>query len=317
MPDDYDSPWKEMIEQYFIEFIAFFFPKAYKEIDWQKGYEFWDKELRQITKDAEIGRKYVDKLVRVWLKSGDDAWVLIHADIQSQYEEDFSKRMYVYNYRLFDRYARHAASFAVLGDVRKSWRPNTFEQELWDCKLRFEFPVVKLSDYVKDIQNLQQSRNPFATVVMAHLLTQKTAEDHQSRRHEKLALIRQLYRKGFSKQDIINLFRFIDWIMALPETEEQLFWDEITAMEKEEKMRYMTTGERIGFKRGVQQGVQQGKAMLLSRQMAKRYHLSPEMLTIQWESLNDDELLELGDKILEWDSFDRILQWIEQRKKQI
>ncbi|OQX04712.1 MAG: hypothetical protein BWK80_53270 [Desulfobacteraceae bacterium IS3] len=93
MPDDYDSPWKEIIEQYFTEFIDFFFPKAYKE----KGYEFWDKELLQITKDAEIGRKYVDKPVRVWLKSGDDAWVLIHADIQSRYEEDFSKRMYVYN----------------------------------------------------------------------------------------------------------------------------------------------------------------------------------------------------------------------------
>jgi len=46
--------------------------------------------------------------------------------------------------------------------------------------------------------------------------------------------------------------------MALPEVEEQLFWHEITVMEKEEKMRYMTTGERIGFKRGVQQGMQQG-----------------------------------------------------------
>jgi len=55
--------------------------------------------------------------------------------------------------------------------------------------------------------------------------------------------------------------------------------------------------------------------LVLSRQMAKRYHLSPEMLTIQWENLNDDELLELGDKILEWDSFDMILQWVEQRKK--
>jgi len=55
--------------------------------------------------------------------------------------------------------------------------------------------------------------------------------------------------------------------------------------------------------------------LVLSRQMAKRYHLSPEMLTIQWENLNDDELSELGDKILEWDSFDMILQWVEQQKK--
>ncbi len=46
--------------------------------------------------------------------------------------------------------------------------------------------------------------------------------------------------------------------MALPETQEQLFWQEFTATEEEKKMRYMTTGERIGFKRGVAEGLQQG-----------------------------------------------------------
>ncbi|NJL58705.1 MAG: hypothetical protein HC887_02705 [Desulfobacteraceae bacterium] len=56
MKTEYDSPWKEIIEKYFPEFIAFFFPKAYKDIDWTKGYEFLNRELRQITKDAEIGK---------------------------------------------------------------------------------------------------------------------------------------------------------------------------------------------------------------------------------------------------------------------
>jgi flagellar biosynthesis/type III secretory pathway protein FliH len=85
---DYDSPWKEVIELYFKEFIEFFFPKAFNDIDWNKGYEFLDKEMQQITKEAKTGRKYVDKLVRVRLNTGKDIWVVIHADVQTQREKD-------------------------------------------------------------------------------------------------------------------------------------------------------------------------------------------------------------------------------------
>ncbi|WP_269745194.1 hypothetical protein [Desulfonatronovibrio magnus] len=40
------------MERYFPEFIAFFFPDVYKEIDWTAGYQFLDKELQQVTRDA-------------------------------------------------------------------------------------------------------------------------------------------------------------------------------------------------------------------------------------------------------------------------
>jgi len=53
---DYDSPWKEIIEQFFPEFIAFFFPHIYNDIDWSRGYEFLDKELQKIVRDSQTGR---------------------------------------------------------------------------------------------------------------------------------------------------------------------------------------------------------------------------------------------------------------------
>ncbi|HTE20367.1 MAG TPA: hypothetical protein VK689_18540, partial [Armatimonadota bacterium] len=65
-PEDYDSPWKEALERYFPPFLAFFFPVAYADIDWSRGYEFLDKELQSVVRDAELGRRLVDKLVRVW-----------------------------------------------------------------------------------------------------------------------------------------------------------------------------------------------------------------------------------------------------------
>ena len=120
MADDYDSPWKEILEFYFNDFMAFFFPQAHAGIDWARGHAFMDKEFQQITKDAEKGRRYVDKLARVWLIDGTEAWGLIHTDIQNRPEKNFAERMYTYNYRIFDRYLRPVISFAVLGSIPKN-----------------------------------------------------------------------------------------------------------------------------------------------------------------------------------------------------
>lgn len=32
---DYDSPWKDVLEQYFTAFTAFFFPPVHEGIDWE------------------------------------------------------------------------------------------------------------------------------------------------------------------------------------------------------------------------------------------------------------------------------------------
>ncbi len=61
---EFDTPWKDAIEHYFQEFIAFFFPQAYSQIDWKREIEFLDKELQQVVRDAELGKRLVDKLVK-------------------------------------------------------------------------------------------------------------------------------------------------------------------------------------------------------------------------------------------------------------
>jgi len=154
---DYDSPWKEMLEAYFRDFIRFFFPHIEPEIAWNRGYDFLDKELQQVVRDAELGRRYADKLVKVWRGSGEEAWVMTHIEIQGQEETGFSERMFTYNYRLRDRYNRPIASLAVLGDERPTWRPRTYSDELWGCRIQFEFPVVKLLDYGRNWSDLENS----------------------------------------------------------------------------------------------------------------------------------------------------------------
>ncbi len=121
MPD-YDSPWKDALDFFFEAFLELFFPEAHADIDWSRECESLDKELQQIAPEAEIGRRYVDKLVKVWLTSGEEQWVLVHIEVQMSEDRKFPWWMYVYNCRLFDKYNREVASFAVLGDDNPDWR---------------------------------------------------------------------------------------------------------------------------------------------------------------------------------------------------
>lgn len=144
---DYDSPWKDALELYLEDFLIFFFPNVYQLIDWQKPPVPLDKELQQVVREAESGKGFTDKLFQVWLVDGVEVWVLVHIEVQSQVDSEFSQRMYRYNYRLFDRYNRPVLSLAVLGDKRVNWRPSSYGYELGGCQVSFEFPIVKLLDY--------------------------------------------------------------------------------------------------------------------------------------------------------------------------
>jgi hypothetical protein len=80
-PLEADGPWKEALEAYFPQFMAFFFPEAHGQIDWARDWAFLDKELEQIVRDAELGRRFVDKLVQVWSLEGEENWLLCHLEI--------------------------------------------------------------------------------------------------------------------------------------------------------------------------------------------------------------------------------------------
>jgi hypothetical protein len=125
--DDYDSPWKEALQRYFPSFLSFCMPDIHAEIDWGRPHEFLDKELQQVVREALVGPRRADLLVRVWLVGGQDIWVLVHVEVQSDQQPEFPERLYTYNYRLFDRYRQHAVTVAVLGDDHTTWRPASYE----------------------------------------------------------------------------------------------------------------------------------------------------------------------------------------------
>ena len=256
---DWDSPWKEALDHFLERFLAFFFPAVHKAIYWNRGYEALDKEFQQIVREAETGKVFADKLFKVWRKDGQESWLLIHIEIQGQKEYIFPGRMFDYNVRARQLHRRPVVGLAVLCDDNPDWRPDRFYEEDLGCELSFKFPMVKLFDYRTDLETLERQSNPFAQVVLAHLKALETRKDTAKRYVWKLRLVRGLYDRGWSVEDVRQLFRLIDWMMVLPADLQGQFRGEVYRFEEERHMPYLSSFERLAMEEGREKGREEGR----------------------------------------------------------
>jgi hypothetical protein len=68
--------------------------------------------------------------------------------------------------------------------------------------------------------------------------------------------VRGLYERGFGAEDVRQLFRLIDWLLALPPALDNVFWEEVEAYKEERAMPFITTPERIGIQRGLRLAIE-------------------------------------------------------------
>ena len=254
-------------------------------------------------RDAELGRRYADKLAKVYSRDGAETWVLIHVEVQGEPEARFAERMYVYHYRLFDRYQVDVVSLAVLADARPSFRPAAYQQNRWGCELTFRFPVQKLLDWHARWGELEASPNPFALVVMAHLKAQES-QDGRTRKGWKLRLVRLLYQRGYTREQVLGLFRILDWILHLPEALEREFMHELIAFEEQATMPYVTSIERLGQ----ETGRQQGEALVVMRLIELKFGPPSEAVRAQINAADADTLLRWSERILTAQTLDEVLR---------
>ena len=277
-PIDYDGAWKETLERYLRPFLELCFPLAAAGIDWTVAIEFLDQELQQVVRDADLGKQRTDKLVKVRRRDGGEEWVLIHVEVQAQPDPDLALRMYRYHHRIADRYGRTVVSLVVLADADPQWRPGAYAEALWGSRLRFEYPVCKLLDLEREPGGLDASDNPVAVVIAAHLAAQATAGDPAARHDFKWALTRRLHERGYGWQDILELFRLLDWLLVLPEELEVAFRRKLTEYEEKQNMPHITSIERLSRQEGRQEGRVEGRQE--GRQEGRRLTLQENVLDI-------------------------------------
>jgi hypothetical protein len=82
------------------------------------------------------------------------------------------------------------------------------------------------------------------------------------------------------------LFRFIDWVLTLPEGLEQQLWSEVQQFDEEKHMHYLSSIERMAQ----QKGISQGQANLLHVLVRQRFGQIPPEIEARIRSAHPDQL---------------------------
>lgn len=296
---EFDTPWKKVLDVYFEQFVSYCWPERYSEIDWQKGYKSLDKELSKIARNAPVTNRIIDKLIEVYLKDGESAYVLIHLEVQGQFDCNFEERMFTYRYRLRDLHKKPIASLAILIDPDPAWRPGNYKEELWGSIIEMRFPIIKLIDYKSRIQELETSDNPFALVILAQLATlDKQSPD--AKLTKKINLIKRLYARNWERADIINLLIFLDWVFALPKQFELKCKEVIEILEEELHLDYVTSFERMG--------IEKGEGTMLLCFLEGKFKNVPDGYLKKINTADSDTLVKWGKRVLSSQSLEDVFK---------
>jgi predicted transposase/invertase (TIGR01784 family) len=264
----YDSAWKEVIEKRFENFLEFFFPDLHAAIDFSKKIEFLDTGMRPIAIFSDMGDRAADVLVKVHLKDGTYRYIciFIHIEVQAQPLINFMEKMYIYNYRIFDKRIEAGVpviSVAILTDDNENYRPNEYVVDFCGFELRMKIPIVKIIDFrlKKELrEKLETSANPMALVVRAQLKSLEVNKaDDNTKFNVAKELIRECYKQGYSKKEIQTLAKFIEWVIRLSKTLEKRLKEEIKKIEEEFNMPYLASWERSAKREGKIEGKIEGK----------------------------------------------------------
>ncbi|MFD2523996.1 RpnC/YadD family protein [Emticicia soli] len=260
-PDD--SLWKAIIEDVFDDFLRFFFHQADELFAMEKGFEFLDKELEQLfpPQNDSFAPKYVDKLVKVFMKDGREEWILVHIEVQGYKDKLFAERMFTYYYRIFDKYNKPITAFAIFTDDNLKHYPNKFEKSFLGTSISYKYNTYTIAEQSE--QELVTSNNPFAIVILAVKAALKSKRINELEVFQlKVDLAKTLLQKQFSKEKIRALMNFLKYHIRFDNEETIIRFDkEIELLTGKSKTmgieeflinRATEEGKKIGLEEGIE-----------------------------------------------------------------
>jgi hypothetical protein len=314
---DEDSAWKELLDRHFADFLKFFFPTIHAAIDWSRKPIFLDKELPKLGPRHLRGHRLADKLAKVWRKNGRPLFVILHGEIQGRAGAVFNERMYVYNYRIADRFNCPVVSLGIVTGSTGQVVLGRYETKLWGCQTSFKFPVVKLDDWRGREAELLASTEPFALVVLAHLKVRakKNTTAHKYAVKRELSLL--LFERDYSTEYKQSILRFLDWMFRLPAPAELKLDKEIDALTGGKAMQFVTHWERRGEKRGRklgrQEGREEGQLELVLRLLQKKFGELDARVETQIKRLSLTRLIELAEALLDFTQPTDLERWLKRK----
>ena len=255
---NHDSPWKDTIDQFTRSFLEVTFPDVAAGIDWSIEPKSLEQELHEITPASEIGAKRVDKLLKVRLLDGTDQWLYVHIEVQMHHNPDLPRRLYIYHYRIFDKYGVSPITLALLGDTSRKWRPTSFHCQSFGCGITFHFRICKTIDFEDKLDDPRYRHQEVLFIIAAHLGTQQYRQNPQKLSAYRLELTVKFCNEGYSPSEIHQLHRLIDWLMPLSDDLKIQFRKQLQQRLPDTAMPHITLFEELALKEGLEKGLEKG-----------------------------------------------------------
>ncbi|QEI44191.1 hypothetical protein BMF77_pc00031 (plasmid) [Dolichospermum sp. UHCC 0315A] len=143
--------------------------------------------------------------------------------------------------------------------------------------------------------------------------TKATISNLTEREQWKWILIRGLYERGLTKEQIVKLFKIIDTMMTLSKHLQAALIIKIKNLEEERKMPLISPTEQMAMERGEERGIQQGGERLIIRLLNRRFGVIPASLTEKIHQLSIEQLELLGEALFDFSTITNLDQWLENR----
>jgi hypothetical protein len=169
----------------------------------------------------------------------------------------------------------------------------------------------KVLDYRGKWDELERNPSVFAIVVMALPRLIETRRNPRRRLEWKLTLTKMLYERGYDERTIIDLFRFLDWLMFLPEGLQQSYRGEVERYGEEKKMPYIWTIEGQAQLKGQMEGRLETTTDLLQQ----KFGALDEKIKSSLHELTYEQLKQLTGLLLKLDSVDQLRDWLRQMRE--
>lgn len=255
---------KGALEDFFPYFLRIIFPDADDIFDFEKELTFLDQELSEITQGPDIKHpKVIDKLARVYLKTGSQVCVRVHVEVERKAKRGFARRMFRYYSRLFDKSEIPVIPVAVFLEKRSRNNFPVFSYSFHGTSIDFRFNSI----YVAELDEIELSRsdNPFAKILLITKIAINKGFSTQDLLDMKKAIARQLLNLNLPAREVRKLLDFLNAYLHFEEKEINVkFEEELKVLtNKSETMgiteQILDMAEQKGMKAGMQKGIQKGK----------------------------------------------------------
>ncbi|BAY14617.1 hypothetical protein NIES21_03740 [Anabaenopsis circularis NIES-21] len=303
MPE-HDRLFKELLSTFFIEFLELFLPQIVSTID-RNSIRFLSQEYFA---DLTAGEdKIIDLLVEV-RQAGEEVGFLVHIETQSYAEREFSRRMFFYFARLYQKYSQRVYPIVVFSfDQPYREEPHSHIVEFPNLKvLEFNFTAIQLNRL--NWRDYLNQPNPVAAALMAKM--QIAPSDRPKVKVECLRLLATL-KLDPARTRLIS--GFVDTYLQLNQQEEQVFQEEIDRLEmnsQENVMEIVTSWMR----QGIEQGAEREARSLVLRLLSRKVGELPEEVRSQIDVLSLHQLEALGEALLDFSNLSNLTDWLKQNR---